>query len=131
MAEKQRTAAARPRRSTLGRDPLDDYFAGGKAREPEKADQPEPSERSGPTDQQHRQAPSRRAKERVTIHVAPELIDQVRRASFWTPGLTVSDLAETALAGEIERMERKRGEAFPPIPDGKKVRTGRPVKARA
>jgi len=110
---------------------LDDYFTAGKAREPEKADQADPSERSGPTDQQHRQAPSRRAKERVTIHVAPELIDQVRRASFWTPGLTVSDLAETALAGEIERMERKRGEAFPPIPDGKKVRTGRPVKARA
>lgn len=114
----------------MGTSPLDLYL------EPRKAGKPDQGSSSGQRSAVQRPASAgapgevRRTKERVTIHVAPELIQRARAAVYWTPGLTVSDLAEAALEAELKRLEGKRGETFPAIPDGGKVRTGRPVKAR-
>lgn len=121
MAETKRRTTPQ-RRRTMGASPLDLYYQPGKA---EKADQGSRPDRTRPP------RAIARTKVRMTIHVSAELNDLIGRAAFWTPGLTISDLAERALKGEVDSLERKRGEAFPPIPDGQKVRTGRPVKARA
>lgn len=120
MAESKRRTAPQ-RRRTMGASPLDLYYQPGKA---EKADQENRSNRPRPP------RAVARTKVRMTIHVSAELNDLIGRAAYWTPGLTISDLAERALKLEIEGLERKRGEAFSPIPEGEKVRTGRPVKAR-
>lgn len=64
-------------------------------------------------------------KERLTVHISPELISRARNAVFWTPGLTLASLAEEAIAVAIDRMEEERGEPFPERAG--KLRTGRPV----
>jgi len=76
-------------------------------------------------------AKPKRAKERMTFHVAPEVADRLRRAVYWTPGLTMTELAETALAAEVDRIERRTGKPFPSIPAGKAIPAGRPPGPRA
>lgn len=71
-------------------------------------------------------AKPKRAKERMTFHVAPEVADRLRRAVYWTPGLTMTEVAEAALVAEVERMERRAGKAFAAIPAGKAIPSGRP-----
>ena len=53
------------------------------------------------------------SKERLTVHVARTLVERLRNAAYWTPGLTLSALAEQALEDEIARLERERGGPFP------------------
>jgi len=76
-------------------------------------------------------AKPKRAKERMTFHVAPDVADRLRRAVYWTPGLTITELAETALAAEVDRMERRAGKPFAPIPAGKAIPAGRPPGPRS
>jgi len=75
--------------------------------------------------------PAKRAKERMTFHIAPEVADRLRRAVYWTPGLTITELAEGALAAEVERLEKRAGKAFAPIPAGKAIPAGRPPGPRS
>jgi hypothetical protein len=65
-------------------------------------------------------------KERLTVHVPQDLVDRVKNAVYWTPGLTLARLSETALLAEVERLEKERGEAYPPRTE--ELRGGRPMK---
>lgn len=71
--------------------------------------------------------PAKAPKERVTFQLPVDVIEQARNAVFWTPGATMSALMEEALTAHLERLEKKRGEAFPARSGA--LRTGRPVKA--
>ena len=51
---------------------------------------------------------------RGTFMVPHDVLEAVRNAAFWTPGLTMADVAERGLRAEIERLEAERGEKFPP-----------------
>ena len=73
---------------------------------------------------QERVQPDKR--ERFTVQLSADLIDKVRDAVFWTPGLTLSDLAADALRDALTDLEAKRGEAFPARTG--ELKTGRPVK---
>ena len=53
------------------------------------------------------------SKERLTVHVGRTLVERLRNAAYWTPGLTLSALAEQALEDGIARLERERGGPFP------------------
>jgi predicted DNA binding CopG/RHH family protein len=66
-------------------------------------------------------------KQRVTIHIPEELIDKVKNAVYWEPGLTLAGFAEYALARTLEQFEQERGA---PFPDRKtrQLRGGRPIK---
>jgi len=64
-------------------------------------------------------------KGRVTTQLPLDLAERVRNAVFWTPGLTVSDLMEEALESHLAKLEKKRGEAFPPRKSP--LKAGRPV----
>lgn len=66
------------------------------------------------------------AKERLTVHLPKPLIDRVKNAVYWTPGLTLASLGQRALEAEVERMEQERGEMFPQRAD--ELRGGRPMK---
>jgi hypothetical protein len=100
-----------PRRSsTLGDDPLAAVF-------------PPPS--TGPPP--HRDVP--RSARAITIGVSldPYVLERARNAVYWTPGLTLTDLATQALAAAVDDLEHERGQAFPAR--GGKAHLRRPIRA--
>lgn len=54
-----------------------------------------------------------------------ELINRVRDAVYWTPGLTLTVLAEAALNKKLKRLEPERGDPFPPRREP--LKAGRPI----
>ena len=73
-------------------------------------------------------APSPRPEiEAVTFKITSETANRARNAVFWSPGLTMGELAEAALKEAVDRLERKRGEPFPPrqkdLKGGRRVRS--------
>jgi hypothetical protein len=109
------------RRKTIGNSPLDTVVPRG---EPES----DPSIPNAYTEKQRarEESPGRGNKERLTVHVPVELIDQVKNIVYWTPGLTLARLAEEALTKEVEKWEKERGEPFPHRAE--ELRGGRPLK---
>lgn len=99
-------------RSTIGANPLDavvpDPLVASKTRQ------------RGP-------APAGRVeKERLTVHVPVDLIDRVKNAAYWTPGLTLAGLAEEALKKAVGVLEKERGGPYPPRRE--ELKGGRPLK---
>ena len=101
---------AQPKRRTIGTNPLDAVV-------PEPHDVP-PSPTPTPT------APV--AKERLTVHLPLDLIDGVKNAVYWTPGLTLARLAEDALRQALATIEAARGAPFPPRE--RPLTAGRPLR---
>ncbi len=95
-----------PRRRTIGTNPLDSVIPSRQLVEGE--------------------ATKKIRKERLTVHLPVELIERVKNAVYWTPGLTLAGLAEEALTLAVERLERERGEPFPPRKS--ELKGGRPLK---
>ncbi|MBL8763360.1 MAG: hypothetical protein JNM07_03725 [Phycisphaerae bacterium] len=62
---------------------------------------------------------------RYTVHLTSELVERLRDAVYWTPGLTLAELAEDALRGAIDRLEKTRGQPFPRRAG--KLKGGRPI----
>jgi uncharacterized protein (DUF4415 family) len=52
-------------------------------------------------------------KQRVTIHIDMDLIDRVKNAVYWEPGLTLTEFAQTAFEKQLKKMETAWGEAYP------------------
>lgn len=65
-------------------------------------------------------------KQRITIHVSSEIIERVKNAVFWEPGLTLAGFAEYALEKAITEFETERGTPFPQRKHP--LRGGRPLK---
>ena len=91
-------------RKTIGANPLDTVIPPQPAEPVEEPAAPEP-------------------KIRVTLHLTREMASKLRAAVYWTPGETLTSLVERGVRVEIARMEKERGEPFPPPG---KLRTGRP-----
>ncbi len=68
----------------------------------------------------------RATKQRITLHISTELVDRVKNAVYWEPGLTVAGFAEEAFALAIETLEKERGTPFPQRKQHR-LRGGRPV----
>ena len=66
------------------------------------------------------------AKERLTVHLPVDLIDGVKNAVYWTPGLTLARLAEEALRQALAALETARGEPYPPRE--RPLTVGRPLR---
>lgn len=63
-------------------------------------------------------------KQRLTVQISHEVIEKVKNAVFWTPGMTLAAFAEDALSKAVERLEKSRGDKFPQRTD--ELKTGRP-----
>jgi len=63
-------------------------------------------------------------KERLTVQLGAEILNRLRNAVFWTPGLTMTRLIEHCIIHAVDGMERKRGRAFPQRFD--QLKAGRP-----
>jgi len=104
------------KRKTIGDNPLDalvpDLRATERPRSPESHAEPMTS--------------SRVIKERLTVHLPIDLIDRVKNAVYWTPGLTLAGLAEEAFAKLVDKLEKERKEPFPQRKA--ELKGGRPLK---
>jgi hypothetical protein len=108
------------RRPSIGFDPLDAVVPQAESRKATEVVQPGPA----PTKVEERAGG--RMKERLTVHVPNELIDRVKNAVYWTPGLTLAELAEKALDEQVARLEHERGEPYPQRRS--ELKGGRPLK---
>lgn len=66
-------------------------------------------------------------KERITLHIPSELVDKVKNAVYWEPGLTLAGFAEIALYKLLDQLEAERGAPFPPR-RRHRLYGGRPIK---
>jgi hypothetical protein len=67
-----------------------------------------------------------RQRERTTIHVDVGLMERIRNAVYWTPGLTLAGMAEEGLRNVLERHERANGGPF--RKRRSELKGGRPLK---
>lgn len=67
-------------------------------------------------------------KERVTVQISSDVIERIKDAVYWTPGLTLSSLAEEAFAQVVDDLESERKAPFPKRKE--ELKTGRPIKDR-
>lgn len=99
------------KKKTIGNNPLSAYIGSTKTK------QGEPQEKN-------KETPTRT--QRVTIHVDVDLINAVKDAVYWEPGLTLTAFAHDAFSKALEKMEKKRGKKYPKRKDHN-LRGGRPV----
>ena len=65
-------------------------------------------------------------KVRLTVLLPSPLVDRVKDAVFWSPGLTLSDFAGEAFTVAIQKWEKERKKPFPQRHG--KLKAGRPMK---
>ena len=64
--------------------------------------------------------------ERFTVSLSVELTDRIRNAVYWTLGLTLVELTETALMQSLDQLKTQRGQPFPPRQS--ELKAGRPIR---
>jgi hypothetical protein len=65
-------------------------------------------------------------KERCTFHLPLDLMERVRNCVFWTPGLTMADIAEEGIRHALAAHEKKNDGPFPQRKSN--LKGGRPMK---
>lgn len=64
-------------------------------------------------------------KKRITVEISEEVVERLKNAVFWTPGLTLAGVIEESLSVVLACLEEERGEPFPQRTT--ELKTGRPV----
>jgi hypothetical protein len=106
--------AVAKRKTTIGSNPLDAVV-------------PHPASRSQAVSAKDAAPPEqKRAKERMTFHLPVDVMDRAKNAVYWTPGLTLADLAGEALREAVDKLEKKNGKPFPHRES--ELKGGRPMK---
>lgn len=96
--------------STIGHNPLDALLeAGGTPALPVSPSATEAAPAPPPPP-----ARDRTVHRRLTVELSASLVDRVRNAVYWTPGLTLARFAEEALAAALRAAEAEHGGPFPP-----------------
>jgi len=67
------------------------------------------------------------ASKRQTFHLSVDVIEKLQAVAYWER-LTMREVLEDAIIEHITRLEKKRKEPYDSIPEGRKVRQGRPPK---
>ena len=65
-----------------------------------------------------------RPKTKITVMLRPDTLERARRAAYWEPGVTISGLVDELLTDWLDRAEKRRGEPYKPIPEGRMLRHG-------
>ena len=47
-------------------------------------------------------------KQRITVQISEEVIERIKNAVYWTPGLTLASLAEEAFAKVVDALEEEK-----------------------
>ena len=64
-------------------------------------------------------------KRRLTLKISEGLIERFKNAVYWTPGITLSSLAEEGLFWAVRNLEQERKGPFPQREE--ELKTGRPI----
>jgi hypothetical protein len=107
------------KQKTIGLNPLEEYLTSAKA--PQEEPEVPREEAAAPV-----QASEPATKQRITIHISSDVIDRVKNAVYWEPGLTLAGFAEEALAQALESLEAERGAPFPQRREHR-LKGGRPI----
>ncbi len=105
------------KQKTIGLNPLEEYLAS--SREPHQPGEMEKKE-------QIVSGQPLEGKQRITLHISAEVIDRVKNAVYWEPGLTLAGFAQEALEKALNDLEAQRGEPFPQRREHR-LRGGRPL----
>jgi hypothetical protein len=76
--------------------------------------------------ERRRAAPGTR--QRVTVKLPTDVIERARNAVLATPGLTLASLVERSVTAYVDRLEKRRGSAFPVRRD--ELPVGRPRRVK-
>lgn len=107
------------KRQTIGENPLDGLFQ----------TVTENNGTSVAVIEEEQQSPKIRQKssrkQRITVQISEDVIERIKNAVYWTPGLTLASLAEEAFAKVVDALEEKREAPFPKRKE--ELKTGRPI----
>ncbi len=106
---------AKKKNKTIAANPLMDYLS------------PTKKPKGTPAKKIEASVEEKTLKTRVTIHMSIDLIDKVKNAVFWEPGLTLTEFAERAFMRELRKWEKDWGEEYPQRQDYQ-LKGGRPLK---
>ena len=112
-------------RKTIGQNPLDAVVPDLRSLQGAPSSETVAAQES-PDEPSSQPATDLSRKERLTIHLSNGLIERLKNAVFWTPGLTLAELGETALSRLVDELEAERGDAFPTR--SSELKGGRPLK---
>lgn len=101
------------KRKTIGENPLDAVV-------------PKPAETRSSSNKTASKPKENVTKERLTVHLPADLIERVKNAVYWTPGLTLAKLAEKGLDRAVEDLEKQHKGPFPRRTE--ELKGGRPLK---
>jgi len=102
------------KRTTIGDNPLDSLIQSVKRNDTKKEMIAEKNEEQNLS----------KLKQRITVQISNDIIERVKNAVYFTPGLTLAYFAEQAFSKSVDLLEREK-----PFPQrDKELRTGRPIK---
>jgi len=64
-------------------------------------------------------------KQRITVQISEDVIERLKNAVYWTPGLTLASLAEEAFSKAVDQLEEEKEAPFPKRKE--ELKTGRPI----
>jgi hypothetical protein len=71
--------------------------------------------------------PKSSKKQRITVQISEDVIERIKNAVYWTPGLTLASLAERkAFSKVVDALEQERKAPFSKRKE--ELKTGRPIK---
>jgi hypothetical protein len=104
------------KRQTIGDNPLDAYISPS-ASNGVAALEEETNRKS--------QQQTKSSKQRITVQISLDVIERLKNAVYWTPGLTLASLAEEAFSKAVDELENEREAPFPKRKE--ELKTGRPL----
>jgi hypothetical protein len=114
-------------RSTIKNDPFATVIpmhGAAEARAEAATPEPAPMAHSPAPVQPANGQPFRRQK--LTVHLRPDLAERVKNAAYWNPKLTIASIAEMGIFHALELIEKEHGGPYPPREE--ELRGGRPMK---
>ena len=106
-----------PKKGTIGKSPLENLVSSSESSPISETD----------TLLQQGEENSKGSKERLTLNLPVDLIERLKNAVYWTPGLTLAKVAEDALSAAMDKIEKEHGRPFPPRKESF-LKRGRPIK---
>lgn len=71
------------------------------------------------------QQQNKTSKQIITVQISQDVVDRVKNAVYWTPGLTLASLAEKAFSHAVDALENERKSVFPHRKED--LKRGRPI----
>ena len=107
------------KRQTIGENPLDSLFEPAVS---SNGNSVSVLDENGASPQQ-KTKPSK--KQRITVQISEDVIERLKNAVYWTPGLTLASLAEGAFSKAVDQLEEEKKAPFPKRKE--ELKTGRPM----